>query len=327
MLDAILVVGGIGFVAALILGIAAITFAVDIDPKEAEVFELLPGANCGACGYAGCSAFAHELVSNPDTPMACTAVDEEAVQGISAIIGRELAAGGGMVASVRCKGSYDKASTRYTYVGPKDCRTAQIIAGGPKACQYGCLGLGTCEAVCPFDAIHMGDDGLPHVVLGRCTGCGICVDACPRDIIRLVPKDTLCDVRCVSSDSPRNMKGVCEVGCIKCKLCVNVCPFDAIDILDGHAAEIDQAKCQRCGLCVDVCPRDIIDIYRHPEKVWIIEDRCVGCSICAQVCPVDAIEGKPKEPYIVDPDKCMGCGICIDKCPKGAMERRSNEDI
>jgi len=322
MLDAVFVIGGVGFLAALVLGIAAVTFAVKPDPKEAEVLDLLPGANCGACGYAGCAAFAHALVQDPDTPMACTAVDADTAQRISSLLGRELDVAGPMVASIRCMGSRDRAGSRFSYVGPMDCRAAHLVAGGYKACGYGCLGLGTCEAVCPFDAIHMGADGLPEVVLERCTGCGTCVDACPRGIIRLVPKDALVEVRCVSLDSPKVMKGACDIGCIKCMLCVNVCPFDAIDVSDnGRPPVIDQDKCHRCSLCVDVCPRGVIDIYRVPQKVRIVEDRCIGCSICEQVCPFDAISGEPKGVYVVDLDRCRGCGLCVEKCPKDAIVR------
>ncbi len=322
MLYAVFVIGGVGFVAALVLGVAAVTFAVRPDPREVEILDLLPGANCGACGYAGCAAFAHALVEDPDTPMACTAVDADTVQRISLLLGREIEVAGPMVASVRCMGSRDRAGFRFSYLGPRDCRAAQLVAGGAKACVYGCLGLGTCEEVCPFDAIHVGVDGLPRVVVDRCTGCGTCVDACPRGIIRLVPRDSVVEIRCVSSDSPRVMKGTCDVGCIKCMLCVGVCPFDAIDVSsDGMPPVIDQGRCHGCSLCVDVCPRGVIDLYMVPRKVSIVEDRCIGCSICEQVCPFDAISGEPRRPYVVDLDRCRGCGLCVEKCPKDAIVR------
>jgi electron transport complex protein RnfB len=314
-------VGGIGFVAALILGISAVTFAVQMDPREKAVLDQLPGANCGACGYAGCAAFAHELTANSDTEMACPAVNEDALNKISEVLGRDLGGAASFIAFIGCKGSPEQTITRYNYVGPRDCRAAQIIAGGSKACQYGCLGLGSCVDVCPFGAIHMGEDGLPHVLEDKCIGCGKCVDVCPRVIIKLIPKSGNYAVSCISKDISKDMKQYCKVGCIKCGLCDNVCPFDAITVSKDQAAQIDQDKCHTCGLCVSVCPTGVISFVRAPYKVHVIDEKCKGCGICAQVCPVDAISGKPKEPYLVNESKCIGCGMCIDKCPADAIER------
>ncbi len=314
-------IGGIGFVAALILGISAVTFAVQMDPREKAVLDQLPGANCGACGYAGCAAFAHELTVHPETEMACPAVNENALRAMSDILGRELGGSAGFIAVVGCKGSPDQTVTRYNYVGPRDCRAAQIVAGGSKGCQYGCLGLGTCVDVCPFGAIYMGEDGLPHVLEDTCTGCGKCVDACPRSIMQLIPKTGNYFVGCISRDISKDMKQFCKVGCIKCGICADICPFDAITVSKDRSAVIDQNKCHACGLCVSVCPTSVISYVKTPLKVHVIEEKCKGCSICEQVCPVDAISGKPKEPYVVNENKCIGCGMCIDKCPADAIER------
>lgn len=322
MLTATLVVGGIGAVCALILGISLITFAVKMDAREKEVMDRLPGANCGACGYAGCAAFAHELTTNPDAEMACPAVNSGALKAISEILGKELGEVSPLIACVRCRGGIRETAARYEYVGPKDCRTAQIIAGGPKGCEYGCLGLGTCVTVCPFDAIHMGEDGLPHVIDDKCTGCRKCVDACPRGIISLIPRSGNFSVGCISKDTPKDTKKNCSIGCIKCGICGDACPFDAITVKKDKAAEIDQERCRRCGLCVSVCPVSVIAPLRSQDKVRIIPEKCKGCGICQQVCPVEAVSGKSKEPYLVDECKCIGCGLCIEKCPAGAIERK-----
>lgn len=322
MITATLVIGGIGAVCALILGISLVTFAVKMDPREKEVMDRLPGANCGACGYAGCAAFAHELTSNLDAPMACPAVNEAALLSIGEVLGRELGGTAQVVACVRCKGGVAETTKRYEYVGPGDCRAAQLIAGGSKGCRFGCLGMGSCVTVCPFDAIHMGEDGLPHVIEDKCTGCGKCVEACPRMIISLIPKTGNYRVGCISQDPAKEMKKSCQVGCIKCGICVDVCPFDAITVSKDKAAEINQDKCRKCGLCVSVCPTGVIDAMRNPDKVRIIPEKCKGCSICEQVCPAEAISGKPKEPYVVNEGKCIGCGLCMGKCPADAIERK-----
>ncbi len=322
MITAALVVGGIGAVCALILGISLVTFAVKMDPREKEVMDRLPGANCGACGYAGCAAFAHELTSNADTPMTCPAVNAQALQSIAEALGRELGGVSQVIACVRCKGGKAETTARYTYVGPRDCRSAQLIAGGSKGCQYGCLGMGSCVAVCPFGAITMGEDGLPHVIADKCTGCGKCVGACPRMIIGLVPKSSNYSVGCISKDAAKDMKKSCQAGCIKCGICADVCPFEAIIVSKDKAAEIDQDKCRRCGLCVSVCPTGVITAQRTSEKVRILPEKCKGCGICEQVCPAEAVSGKPKEPYVVNEGKCIGCGLCIEKCPADAIERK-----
>lgn len=314
-------IGGIGFVAAVILGISAVTFAVEMDPREKAILDQLPGANCGACGFAGCAAFAHEITENAEAKMACPAVKEDALKAMSEILGRDLGGGATFIAFVGCKGSPDQTITRYTYVGPRDCRAAQLIAGGSKACQYGCLGLGSCVDVCPFDAIRMGEDGLPHVLKNKCTGCAKCVEACPRSIIKLIPRSGNYCVSCISCDVSKDMKGYCKVGCIKCGLCKDVCPFDAITVSRDKAAEIDQGKCHACGLCVGACPTNIISFLHTPLKAHVIDEKCKGCGICAQICPVEAISGKAKEPYLVSESKCIGCGMCIDKCPADAIER------
>ncbi|HDP24320.1 MAG TPA: 4Fe-4S dicluster domain-containing protein [Deltaproteobacteria bacterium] len=324
MIAAILMVGGIGAVAALILGISSVTFAVKMDPREKAVLDQLPGANCGACGYAGCAAFAQELVRNTDAEMTCPAVKGETLQAISDILGRALGAGAPLKAFVRCKGSPNATQNRFLYVGPQDCMAAQIMQGGSKACQFGCLGLGSCVDVCLFDAISMGEDGLPHVVKEKCTGCGKCVAACPRGIIQLIPIDASFAVGCSSSDSAKDMKQLCSVGCIKCSLCADICPFEAITVSRTSAAIIDQEKCHRCGLCVSVCPTGVIASLEVPAKARIILEKCKGCGICEQICPVNAASGTVKQPYTIDEGRCIGCGLCIEKCPADAIERVSS---
>ncbi len=258
-MNALLIIGGIGLVAAAILSVAAKLLAVEVDPKEAAVAEALPGANCGGCGFAGCSAYATELVTNPDAEFCCPVANEKDLEVLSAILERPLGGGAPLVAFVRCRGSIENAESKYQYLGVTDCRAAQLVAGGPKDCSFGCLGLGSCVTVCPFDAMYMGDDGLPHIIDAKCVACGKCVAACPRNIIELIPEGAQEVVGCISEDAGKFVRQYCSVGCISCKKCVKVCPVDAITVAGKTSpAVIDQSLCTKCGECVSACPTSAI---------------------------------------------------------------------
>ena len=222
------------------------------------VLENLPGANCGGCGYAGCAAFASALCNDEEMEFCCPVASAEEVAAISEVLGRDLGGTAPVVAFVRCQGSNEKAETRYQYLGVQDCRAAQLIAGGPKDCPFGCLGLGSCVEACKFNALVMGPDGLPKVNEENCVGCGKCVDACPRNIIELVPQGAEVVVGCISKDPGKFVRKYCTVGCISCKKCVKVCPEEAITVEGNEAAVIDQTKCTGCGQCVEACPTHAI---------------------------------------------------------------------
>jgi formate dehydrogenase beta subunit len=185
MLTAALVIGGIGVVGALGLGIAARFFAVYVDPKVTEVTEVLPGANCGGCGFAGCSAAAEAVVKGKARPNVCVAGGFEVAQTVAAIMGLSVEEGEIGIADLGCKYGNDTAHLLFDYNGAPDCRAAAEVAGGGKVCSMGCLGLGTCVRACPFDALYIGSDGLPHVIKEKCTACGTCERVCPKGIIRV----------------------------------------------------------------------------------------------------------------------------------------------
>ena len=185
MLEAALVIGGIGVVAAFGLGVAARVFAVYVDPKVVEVEEVLPGANCGGCGFTGCSAAAKAVVKGKAPPDICVAGGFEVAEAVARILGLSVEKGEVAVAELGCKYGMDTAHVLFDYQGVHDCRAAALVGGGGKVCTMGCLGLGTCVRACPFDALAMGDDGLPHVDADRCTACGTCERVCPKDIIRV----------------------------------------------------------------------------------------------------------------------------------------------
>ncbi|HPZ91432.1 MAG TPA: RnfABCDGE type electron transport complex subunit B [Bacillota bacterium] len=241
-----------------ILAWADKVFAVKKNPRVDEIIEVLPGANCGACGYAGCAAFA-EAVAKGEAPVnGCPVGRQKVADEIAKIMGVSAACDDECLkARLVCQGSDDVAKTKMIYHGIDDCRAAVLLHGGDKTCPYGCLGLGTCVRVCPFDAISMGDNGLPVIDSGLCTGCNKCRDACPKGVIRMVPEGSAVLVACNSHDKGAAVVKACKVGCIACGKCVKVCPEDAIALVDNLAV-IDPAKCTNCGACVEACPTKAI---------------------------------------------------------------------
>ena len=321
MVSAVFILGLLGIIASLGLGIASKKFAVEVDPKVEAINEALPQANCGGCGYAGCMNFAEAVVKGEAPPDGCVAGGEEVTKKVGEILGVEVSAGIRKVAVVKCSGTYENCGTKFNYLGVKDCRAANTIAGGFKDCAYGCLGLGSCVKVCPFDAITMGEHGLPVVDENKCTGCGNCVKNCPRGVIELVPINKKVRVLCVSHDKGNVVRKLCKAGCIGCGRCEKICPVNAIKIIN-NLATIDFDKCLNCGLCVTVCPQKVIHDLNdeNKPKTIIIEEKCVGCGKCKRICPVNAITGELKKVHFVDEDKCIGCSLCIQNCPKEAIE-------
>ncbi len=257
VLIAMAAVGAIGLLAAALLSVAAKVFYVPVDPRVSQVGDLLPGANCGGCGFAGCIDLAGAIVAGQVPPNACRCAAEEANRRIAALIGAAMEEREREVACIFCKGDAAHARLRFRYRGIADCRAAEVVAGGDKACAYGCLGLGTCVKACIFDALRMGGDGLPVVDPERCTACGACVRICPRHIPRLVPVSQKAIAFCSSHDPGKAVKEVCTVGCIACGLCKKVCPENAIEIV-SLLAVVDAAKCTGCGKCFEKCPTGII---------------------------------------------------------------------
>ncbi len=251
------VVAAVGIFVGLFLGVAGIVFKVKTNPKEEEVLSALPGNNCGGCGYPGCSGLAAAIAAGEAPVNACPVGGDAVGQKIAEIMGVEAASSEKMVAYVACKGDCEKAGTNYDYIGAKDCRMLEFVPdGGPKKCNSGCLGFGTCVKVCPFDAIHV-VSGIAVVDKEKCKACGKCVAVCPKKLISLVPYKAKYVVGCSSKDKgPVTMKA-CSVGCIGCGICAKNCPKEAITLVDNHAI-IDQEKCVGCGICAGKCPKKII---------------------------------------------------------------------
>ncbi len=251
------VIGGLGLLFGLALGVADKFLAVEVDPKIDALKDAVPGANCGGCGFAGCGAFAEAVFSGDAKTSGCPVGGQSVADKLAEIMGVEAGALAKKVAHVKCGGSCDKAKIRYDYAGLKDCVAATMLAGGSnRDCNFGCLGLGTCQDVCPFDAINV-VNGLAFVDPDKCTACGMCIDACPKALIDLANYESLVTVNCNSTEKGKEVKEKCEVGCIACRLCVKACQYDAI-VFENNLAKVDYDKCTNCGDCVLKCPTNTI---------------------------------------------------------------------
>lgn len=251
------VVGAVGIFIGFFLGFAGIKFKVEVDEKEEAVLSCLPGNNCGGCGYAGCSGLAAAIAKGEASCFACPVGGDVVGNKIAKVMGMEAESTTKMVAFVHCKGDCNQAGQDYEYTGAQDCRMLSFVPnGGPKSCNSGCLGFGSCVKECPFDAIKI-VDGVAVVNRKKCKACGKCVAVCPKHLISLIPYDTKEVVACMSKDKgPVTMKA-CKVGCIGCGICVKACEHDAVKVEDFHAI-IDHEKCIGCGACMEKCPKKAI---------------------------------------------------------------------
>ncbi|MEI6634555.1 MAG: RnfABCDGE type electron transport complex subunit B [Chlamydiota bacterium] len=230
-----LVLGAMGLALGLLLAISSRVFAVKLDPRIEEVTAALAGLNCGVCGYPGCAALAEAIVAGRAKAKQCPPGGASAVRKVAAILGREAVFAEPSVAAVRCRGGKSAAKEKAVYRGIRDCVSAELLGAGPKACVYGCLGMGSCVDVCPFGAIRMDAENLPEVIEGKCTACGMCVAVCPRHIIALIPIPQKVYVGCVSRDRGKRVKDVCAAGCTACGLCagLKITPSGKVVIKDN----------------------------------------------------------------------------------------------
>ena len=257
ILIAAAIVGGTGLFIGVFLGVSGKKFAVEVDEKEILVRNELPGNNCGGCGYAGCDALAKAIAAGQAEVGACPVGGASTAEKIGAIMGVAGGTTEKKVAFVKCKGTCDKTKVQYNYYGVDDCKKVSVVPGaGEKACTYGCMGYGSCVKACAFDAIHV-VDGVAVVDKEKCVACGKCVSSCPNHLIELVPYKAEHLVQCSSHDKGKDVKSVCESGCIGCTLCTKQCEFDAIH-MENNLAVIDYEKCTNCGKCAEKCPVKVI---------------------------------------------------------------------
>ena len=273
ILIAVIVLGAIALVASVVLYAVSKKFAVKEDPRIGQVLEVLPGANCGGCGFAGCGGMADALVKGADLGsiegLTCP-VGGSAVMGqVADLLGMAVANTDPMVAVVRCNGSCEHRPRTVVYDGMRTCQAVNATCAGETDCGFGCLGCGDCVAACQFGAISMDcETGLPVVDEEKCTACGACAKACPRHIIELRkkgPKGRRVYVQCVNKDKGAVAKKACAVACIGCGKCQKVCRFEAITV-ENNLAYIDFNKCKLCTKCVDECPTGALVKVNFPVR-------------------------------------------------------------
>ncbi len=256
ILTAVIIIGGMGVIFGVLLGVASKIFEVKTDERVPQITEVLPGANCGGCGYAGCGAYANAIVGGARTNM-CPVGGDAVSAKIAEIMGVEPEEKEKMVARVFCAGTPEKAVQKYIFDGPRDCYSAARLGGGEKMCAHGCLGFGSCVAVCQFDAISV-ETGVAVVDEEKCVACGACARECPKKIIKILPAKSKYVITCKSVEKGKITRRDCSVGCIGCGICAKNCPKDAIVVKDNIAV-IDPSKCVNCGICASKCPQNAIN--------------------------------------------------------------------
>ena len=273
ILIAVIVLGGIGLVSALVLFVASKKFAVHEDPRIGQVAEVLPQANCGGCGYPGCSGFAGACVKAADAGSLegylCPVGGQPVMEKVAGILGMAAVASAPKVAVVRCNGTCEARPRVAEFNGAQSCRVQNMTGMGESLCGYGCLGCGDCVSACQFGAISINADGIAEVDESKCTACGACAKACPRGIIEIRlagPKGRRLVVMCNNKDKGAIANKSCKNACIGCGKCVKTCDkFEAIT-MENNLAWIDPEKCKMCRKCEEACPKGAIHAFNFPPR-------------------------------------------------------------
>ncbi|MHB8961644.1 MAG: RnfABCDGE type electron transport complex subunit B [Saccharofermentanales bacterium] len=261
-----LILGGTALLLGVIMAVVSKVFALKQDPLKEDIQAVLPQANCGACGFAGCEGYAVYLAGGGTDTGKCPVGGSEVSAALAEILGVSVQTLEARAAHVICKGNINCTSERFVYRGIRTCASANALFLGHLSCTYGCLGFGDCVQVCPFDAIDI-RDGIAVINEFRCKACEKCVAACPKKIIAMIPKDgNNYKVDCSNHQTGGDTRKHCKVGCIACQRCYKACPSSAITMVDNLAV-IDPYKCTSCNKCYEVCPTRSIsnadEIYAH----------------------------------------------------------------
>ena len=244
---------GLGVMFAIGLVVASRVFGIEQDARIKALMDVLPGINCGGCGYGGCEAYAQDVAGGAAVSL-CTPGGPEVAETLAKIMGVEADAATPVRAVLHCQGGRLQCGDRFAYVGELDCRAAHITSGGHSRCLYGCLGLGTCADVCPVDAIAMSEQGLPVINPDRCIACGKCVVTCPRALISLLRIDHHTWLGCATRDKGKSVKSICAVGCIGCGICARKDPNDAIIMADNLPELNYEKSAGSFAAAIEACP-------------------------------------------------------------------------
>ena len=303
ILIAVIVLGGIALISAVILYVCSKKFAVHEDPRIGQVSAILPGANCGGCGYPGCSGMANALVKGADAGsidgLFCPVGGSDVMNQVADLLGMAVANTEPKVAVVRCNGTCELRPRIAVYDGLKTCTAVNSCGAGETGCGYGCLGCGDCVNACSFGAISMNPEtGLPEVDEDKCTSCGACVKACPRHIIELRKKgvkNCRVYVRCVNKDKGAIAMKSCKAACIGCGKCEKECKFGAITI-ENNLSYIDPDKCRLCRKCVEACPTHAIVAVNFPApRVRVDASETVAAKETSSEAVSSNVEQKQEE--------------------------------
>ncbi len=254
----VVLMAAVGLVGSVLLLIVSRKLAIGEDERLAYLTSILPGINCGSCGYAGCAQYAKAMLEG-QPPNACTAGGNRVAEELAAFLGVESTGVVQREAFVACKGSRDHIDPHLEFRGVPSCRVFSTLSFTSLSCPFGCLGFGDCADACPFDAIIV-ENGVARIDTAACTGCGTCADICPRNVISLVDQGTgptASVVTCKNTMPGAKVRKVCSVGCIGCRKCAKACPTESITV-ENNLARIDPSTCIGCGTCVDTCPTGAI---------------------------------------------------------------------
>lgn len=261
----IAIVTAVGLIAALILAVASKVMAVKVDETVQTIRAELPGANCGACGYAGCDEYAAHVADGSADTNLCVPGGASVAQKVSAIMGKEFGGVEEKYAHVKCRGHLGTTDYKMEFEGPQTCQACSKFFNGRTSCTYGCMGYGDCVEACKYDAIHI-IDGVAVVDKEACVGCGACAKACPKGLIEITKKKIDVSVACSSKDKGGVARKLCTNACIGCKKCEKVCPKGAITV-ENNVAHIDESKCVNCHLCFNECPTGAIISYKKNPQI------------------------------------------------------------
>jgi Na+-translocating ferredoxin:NAD+ oxidoreductase subunit B len=275
ILGAAVILGGVGLTFGVLIAVATRKFKVVEDPRIDAVSDMLPGNNCGACGQAGCRAFAELVVKGEIQPASCTVMGAAGVEDLAAFLGVDAGAANKRVARLLCAGGHDVAPPKALYHGIQSCAAAVAVSGGGKGCSWGCVGYADCQVSCTFDAIEMNASGLPVVNIDKCTACGDCVEACPLDLFTLMPLDHKLIVQCKSLLEGEAATALCSVACNACGRCVADAAPGLIQIRRGLAV-IDYDKIETANPTATArCPTNAI-VWLEGQQFVQLRDADVG---------------------------------------------------